>query len=215
MKLLTLPPWRSSELPNHDSAKRRVLLRGGLLAVCLICCCALAIQSAFAQDDDGVVNREYPLKALFLYNFGSYTEWPAGTFANDQTPFVIGVLGSSPLDETLNEIAAKKRIGDRRIVIERYKSAGDIKNCQILFIPRSVPQKQQQQVIDAMKNRPVLLVGESANFAANGGGINFFVEANKIRFEINVAATKQQQLKISSKLLAMAKLVGVVAPAPR
>jgi hypothetical protein len=174
----------------------------GLIGACLL----LATPVANAQDDG--LNREYPLKALFLYNFGGYIEWPEGTFADKQIPFVIGVLGSAPLDETLNQIAAQKKIGERRIVIEHYKTPGDIKNCQILFVPAAIPQQQQIKAIEAVRSRPVLTVGESPNFAAVGGDINFFVQDNKIRFEINVEATKQQQLKVNSKLLAMAKIVG-------
>jgi hypothetical protein len=180
----------------------------------LICLCLLlTVSSAPAQED--AVSREYPLKALFLYNFGSYIEWPDGTFADKQTPFVIGVLGTAPLDETLNQIAAQKKIGERRIVIEHYKTPAEIKNCQILFVPLSTPQQQQLKAIEVIENRPVLAVGESPNFAASGGDINFFVQENKIRFEVNVDSTKKQQLKVNSKLLAMAKIVGGNAPPKR
>jgi hypothetical protein len=172
------------------------------------CISLLSLRPLIAQDDsEGTLNREYPLKALFLYNFAGYIEWPANTFANEQTPFTIGVLGNASIDETLNQIAAAKQINGRKIAIVHFVSVNDLKPCQILFIPRSVPAPQQNQAIEAMKNRPVLIVGESDGFAAAGGDVNFFVQANKIRFEINVAAIKQQQLKASSKLLAMAKIV--------
>jgi hypothetical protein len=180
----------------------------------LICLCLLlTVSSATAQED--VVSREYPLKALFLYNFGSYIEWPEGTFADKQTPFVIGVLGTAPLDQTLNQIAAQKKIGERRIVIEHYKTPADIKNCQILFVPTATPQPQQLKAIEMIESRPVLAVGESPNFAASGGDINFFVQDNKIRFEVNLDSIKKQQLKVNSKLLAMAKIVGGNAPPKR
>jgi hypothetical protein len=161
-----------------------------------------------AQDDGGLINREYPLKALFLYNFGGYVEWPNEAFAEAKSPFVIGVLGAAPLDDTLSQIAAQKNIGGRRIVFQRFKTVDDVGKCQLLFISRAVPQAQQQQLIAKFKGEPVLTVGETANFAADGGCINFFVQANKIRFEINVQALKQQNLKVNSKLLAMAKIVG-------
>jgi hypothetical protein len=177
----------------------------------LLLACSLALSfacTACAQESgEGVIDREYPLKALFLYNFASYVDWPTDTFANDQVPFVIGVLGSTPIDSTLNEIAASKKIAGRTIVIQHYAEVSDLKPCQILFISRSVSQQQQRRAIEAEKDRAVLVVGESENFAAGGGIINFFVQSNKIRFEINVAAAKQQQLKVNSKLLGMAKIV--------
>lgn len=163
-------------------------------------------------QDEGFLNREYPLKALFLFNFGGYVEWPAYAFSEANSPFVIGVVGTSQLDDTLNQIAAQKTIAGRRIVIQRYRGVDDVKTCQILFVSRSVPQAQQLQLIQKWRGKPVLTVGESRNFATDGGCINFFLQSNKIRFEINVEAVKGQQLKVDSKLLAMAKIVGQTPP---
>jgi len=159
------------------------------------------------ESEEGLINREYPLKALFIYNFASYIEWPQSAFADSQSPFVIGVLGTSLIDDTLNQISASKQIAGRKIVVSHFVSVSDIKPCQILFIPHSLPPAQQRQAIEALKNLPVLIVGESDGFAALGGDVNFFVQANRIRFEINLTVMKQQDLKASSKLLAMAKIV--------
>jgi hypothetical protein len=209
-----MSPPRSGGARNEAALLLMRCRRRATIVAALACLVLLAtVRQSVAQDD--LVNREYPLKALFLYNFGSYIEWPEGTFADKQTPFVIGVLGAAPLDDTLNQIAATKKIRDRRIVIEHYKSAADIKNCQILFVPRTIAPQQQLKAIEAVKGRPVLVVGESANFATNGGGVNFYIESNKIRFEINVEAAKQHQLTINSKLLAMARIIGAGAPAQR
>lgn len=159
------------------------------------------------ESEEGLINREYPLKALYIYNFATYVDWPQAALADPKAPFIIGVLGDSPIDETLNQIAASKQIAGRKIVVERFVSINDIKPCQILFVPRSVSVAQQRQVIDLLKNRPVLLVGESDGFASIGGDINFFIQSNRIRFEINLTAMRQKELKASSKLLAMAKIV--------
>lgn len=179
--------------------------------VCLAAAVFGIAPTAIAQDD-GFLNREYPLKALFLFNFGGYVEWPADAFGDAKSPFVIGVLGAADLDDTLNRIAAQKTIAGRRIVYRRYRTLDEVKPCQILFVSRAVPQAQQLQVIRKMKGKPVLTVGESSSFATDGGCINFFLQSNKIRFEINVEAVKQQQLKVNSKLLAMAKIVGETPP---
>jgi YfiR/HmsC-like len=190
---------------SAEGAFRRVFR----LAACLVVCLSLAVVHVVcAQDsDEGSVNREAPLKALFLYNFGTYVEWPASSFSGDQSPFVIGVLGTAPLDETLNQIAASKQIAGRKIVVQHFESLGAVQPCHILFVPHAVPAGQQRQIIEMLKNRPVLLVGESDGFAADGGDVNFFIQANRIRFEVNPNSAKEQQLKISSKLLSMARIV--------
>jgi YfiR/HmsC-like len=178
----------------------------GLVACCLACAAARPA-SAQQAADDAVINREYPLKALFLYNFGGYVEWPSESFPTSQAPFAIGVLGSAPIEATLKELAATKTIAGRRIVVERFSSLDDLRPCHILFVTRNVSGQQQRMALERLQDQPVLIVGESEGFAALGGSVNFIVESNKIRFEINVDAAKQHQLKISSKLLALAKIV--------
>jgi hypothetical protein len=164
----------------------------------------LGPKAACGQSD--VINREYPLKALFLYNFGSYIDWPAGAVSNSE-PFVIGILGPSPVELPLREIGASHKINGRPIVVEQFASVDAIKPCHILFIPLAVGREIQQQAIARVRGEPVLVVGESPGFAARGGVVNFFIEANKIRFEVNVDAALAQRLKISAKLLALAKIV--------
>jgi hypothetical protein len=175
-----------------------------LLALGLVCA---SLRPVFAQSADGAINREYPLKALFLYNFGSYVEWPPDAYASENAPFVIGVLGSGPLEYSLKELAATKTIGKRKIVVEKFASVDKIQPCQILFVTRSVDARQQREALEKLKNHQVLVVGESAGFAGQGGTVNFFIESNKVRFEINPESAKQHQLKISSKLLSLAKIV--------
>ncbi len=165
-------------------------------------CAALA-----GGSDEGFINREYPLKALFLYNFGGYVEWPDNAFASDDAPFVICVLGAAPVDQTLREIAATRKIGGRRIVVNRAANVSEIGPCHILFIARDVHPQHAQNLINQLRGRPVLIVGEREGFAGMGGCVNFYIEANKIRFEINLEAARQQQLKMSAKLLALARIV--------
>src|SRR5690349_16654023 len=92
-----------------------------------------AAQSQLASSDGGMISREYPLKALFLYNFGGYVEWPAEAFVTAEQPFVIGVLGNAPLDDTLRELAQTKKVAGRRIVVEQFPSVDSVRACQILF----------------------------------------------------------------------------------
>lgn len=166
-----------------------------------------AAQSQLASSEGGMVSREYPLKALFLYNFGGYVEWPAEAFTSAEQPFVIGILGSAPLDDTLRELAQTKKVAGRRIVVEQFPSVDSVRACHILFIARDVSPQHERQVLANLQSQPVLIVGESPGFASRGGCVNFYIEANKIRFEINIEAARQQHLRISSKLLALARIV--------
>lgn len=154
-----------------------------------------------------VISREYTIKAAYLYNFARYVRWPAGTFRNEQDPFVIGVLGTDPLGNDLDRIARTKKIDGRRIVIRRFDSLDKYSPCHVLFVPRSVEPKRQIEAIGRLRKSPVLLVGETPGFAERGGTINFFIRQNKVRFEINQKAAKRGGLKISAKLLNLAKLV--------
>jgi hypothetical protein len=200
-----------------SASGRRARVLQALLSMLLCCGCLLdggfGLPPVFGQTYSEAVNREYPLKALFLFNFGSYVEWPTGVFKADNDPFVIGVLGTSAMDGTLRELARTKAVDGRRLEWKRFANAADVTHCQILFIARSVSTRECRKVIDSLRSKPTLVVGESRNFCTDGGGMNFYEEANKIRFEVNLKATKEQGLKISSKLLAMAKIVQT-APDP-
>jgi hypothetical protein len=159
-------------------------------------------------DDSSDANREYAIKAAYLYQFGRYVQWPANAFTSDGSPLVIGVLGTDPFGGVLEEIARTKRIDGRPITLRRFASMAEYTPCHILFISSSVGPEQKAAAIQKAQRSPLLLVGEEPGFAEQGGTINFFLDENKVRFEINSEVAKQDQLKISSKLLSLAKIVG-------
>ena len=191
------------------AAVRRLTLAAVACAAVLACGARpLCAQSTQAAD----INREYTIKAAYLYQFGHYVEWPAETFADGQAPLVIGVLrndalGNLVLDDILKEIARTKSIGGRPIVVAHFPSMAQYTTCHILYVPATAGPDEQAAAIRQVGQSPVLLVGEQPGFAALGGTVNFIVENNKIRFEINTATAARQRLKISSKLLSLAKLV--------
>jgi hypothetical protein len=163
--------------------------------------------SAEAQQPESTdVQKERMVKAVFLYGFGRYVEWPAAAFATRTAPFVIGVLGDDQIGETLDEIAKKKTIQGRKIVVERFASLEAFKEpCHILFVSGSPTNEQQSAVIAKMAGKPVFLVGETSGFADRGGTANFSTEGDRILFEINVDAARRSQLQVNSKLLSLAK----------
>jgi len=148
--------------------------------------------------------REYQLKAVFLYNFVQFTEWPTNAFPNTNSPVVIGILGADPFGGTLDETVRGEKVGDRNLVVKRCRRVEEAMDCHVLFISPS--EKDPLGVIFwRLKGRNILTVGETENFAENGGMIRFFKEKNKIRFRINVEAVRNASLIISSKLLRLAE----------
>ena len=149
--------------------------------------------------------REYQIKAAFLYNFVKFVEWPAEAFAETDGTITIGVLGEDPFGAALETLQGKTVKG-RKLVIKRFKDLQDLQSSHILFISSS-EKEHLPQIFETLKDVSALTVGEMAQFAHGGGIINFTRRKNKIRFEINVDAAERAGLKISSKLLRLAKVV--------
>jgi hypothetical protein len=160
------------------------------------------------SDDSSDVSREYAIKAAYLYQFSRYVQWPPEAFLAERSPLTIGVLGTDPFGAILDEIARTKRIEGRPIVVRRFASMEQYTPCNILFVTASASPKQKEAAMRKARRSSLLLVGEEPGFAENGGIVNFFLDENRIRFEINVEVAKQDKLKISSKLLSLARIVG-------
>ncbi|MGO9111783.1 MAG: YfiR family protein [Thermoguttaceae bacterium] len=176
-------------------------------AMLCMACAALPVKHASAQQT-GEIDREYTIKGAFLYNFGRYVQWPGTAFADDHAPFVIGVLGTDPFGAVLDEIANSVKVDGRTVVAKRFATLAEYSPCHILFIAAAADAKVKTEVLAKLQNKGVLLVGEEAGLVQQGAVVNFYIENNKVRFEINVETAKQQQLKVSSKLLSLAKIVG-------
>jgi hypothetical protein len=194
---------RSSVLPHRNRAVPSVM--AAVLAAALSW--NITPGAAAQSTAESAINRESTIKAAYLYNFGRYVRWPSGTFRSDQDSFVIGVLGADTLDVDLDRIARAKKIEGRSIVIRRFTSLKKYSPCHVLFVPASVKPEQQLETIGRLQKVPVLLVGETPGFAERGGTVNFFIEENKIRLQINQQAAERAGLKISAKLLHLAVLV--------
>jgi hypothetical protein len=159
-----------------------------------------------AQDED-IANREYRIKAAYLYQFGRYVEWPAKAFSDANAPFVIGILGQDPVTADLEEIAKIKRIQNRPIVIRRFATAADVRPCNILYVPAATSSEVQAELLRKTAGQGILLVGDSSDFLDRGGVVQFSVEENSIRVAIARKAADREGLKISAKLLQVARVV--------
>lgn len=148
---------------------------------------------------------EYQVKAAFLFNFTQFVQWPESAFAQNQS-IVIGILGKDPFGNTLSSMVADEHVNGRTVQVVRYEQLDDIKNCNILFIPLS-ERARIPAILDQLKNRNILTVGESEGFARSGGMIHLQNENNKIRLVINHEAARQENLDISVKLLKLSTIV--------
>ena len=155
-----------------------------------------------------VVSREYQLKAVFLYRFTQFTEWPEAASPTADTPIVIGVLGKDPFGKYLDLAIRNERVHNRRLTIQRYQRSEEAKNCDLVFISTSEEGRLEKCLAD-LKGRSILTVGEMEGFALRGGMIEFFTERNRVQFRVNLAAARAANLRISSKLLELAEVVNV------
>lgn len=162
--------------------------------------------AAAAAQEPPAAAPEYRIKAAFLYNFTLYTEWPAGSFADAASPIVLGVIGRDPFGSELEATLKAKKVQGRGFEVKRSTSLEDLKGCHLLFVPAS-EKENAPKIVEACRRRAVLTVGESSGFAAGGGVVGFTIEDNRVRFEINPDSAEQAGLKISSKLLNLARIV--------
>lgn len=152
---------------------------------------------------------EYQVKAAFLFNFAEFADWPPGSYASPNSPFLVCVIGQDPFGPILDEYLLRKKIGDHPVQIGRFPNLKDLtqpRSCQIVFLSASVG-RRLREVIDSFHGSSVLLVGDTPNFAAAGGAIEFTLEENHVRFTINLDAAERAGLRLSSKLLSLARIV--------
>jgi len=172
----------------------------------LVVISAILLSSGLNLSAQPASSREYQVKAVFLFNFAQFVEWPTNAFPEVQTPFVIGVLGEDPFGAYLDETVRGEKVNNRSLVVERYRRAEEIKTCHVLFISRSEVNRLAE-ILANLKGRNILTVGDAESFAQRGGMIRFVTEKNKLRLKVNLEAAKAANLTISSKLLRSSEIV--------
>jgi hypothetical protein len=155
---------------------------------------------------------DYDVKAVYLYNFGRFVEWPAAVFAKSNL-FTICVLGEDPFGPALDATLSRETIAGKSVAAKRISSPQDAVNCQILFLS-SAEETRLTQIIEALDRGAVLTVSDIPRFSQRGGMIQFVPEGKKVRFEVNLNAVQRAGLNLSSELLRVATTVRR-DPAPR
>jgi hypothetical protein len=149
---------------------------------------------------------EYKLKAAMLYNLIRFVEWPDAAYADRQAPIVLCILGRDPLESSLTSTATQETASGRIVLVRQLQNVNDLRNCQVLYISSS-ERKTAEHIFSTLNGSFVLTVGEMTHFAADGGMVQFSLEEQRVHFNINLDAASKAGLKISSKLLEMAKIV--------
>lgn len=157
------------------------------------------------------VSREYQLKAVFLYNFAQFTEWPENAFAAPNAPIVIAVLGANPFEGLLEDTVRGETVHGHPLAVAHYHRADEIKACHILFISQSET-RHMDDIMKSVRGKPVLTVADADGALSREAIIRFLVENNKVRFRINQQAARAADITLSSRLLRVADAVPGGAP---
>jgi hypothetical protein len=151
-------------------------------------------------------SAEYRIKAVFLFNFVQFVEWPASAFANERAPLVICVVGDDPFGDALDETIEGESIEKRKLLVRRVSHREGLHRCHLLFVSRS-EQARLGEVFQAVgSSAPVLTVSDIDGFVERGGTIGFFLERKRVRFEISPAHAQNRGLKLSSQLLGLGRI---------
>jgi len=166
----------------------------------------VALGGMLAGVMPGQTADEYQVKAAYMYNFAKFVDWPAEVFDSPAQPLVFCVLGPTPLSRVLGETLAGKMLDRRPLVYRPLTDSSQAAKCQVLFI--GFPDKSRlRQTLDEVKSFHVLTVGEREDFTAEGGIVRFVMDAGRVRLEFNLDAADDAKLRVSAKLLGLAKVV--------
>jgi hypothetical protein len=147
---------------------------------------------------------EYEVKAAFLLNFAKFVDWPPKAFASPDSPIAICVFGTDPFGSNIDEIVSGEATDGRRLIVRRIIEAPAPRACQIFFTQQS---GSGLNGILASLGPGVLTVGEGDGFLRDGGMIAFVIENRRVRFDISQRAADAASLKLSSRLLTVARAV--------
>ena len=172
---------------------------GKRLAIRVVLCFLAAVTQAQSAT-------EYQVKAAFLFNFAKFVDWPADAFAGADAPLQICVLGQDPFGHEFEEVIADKAVNGHRIEVIHPSGVPQAKACQIIFVASS-DKRQVREILRNLRGASLLTVGDIAGFARMGGIINFVLDDGRVRFEINMKAAERAHLKVSARLLTVAKLL--------
>lgn len=179
--------------------------RGWLQAAARLCSAGLCVGPASARAQPAA-SGEQQIKAAFLYKFLAFVEWPASVFARPDTPLVIGVIGAELVGDELAQATGQRQVNGRAVVVRKLQPGEPVGGLHVLFVGRAETARAPALLARA-RGQPLLVVSETDDVFAQGSTINFLVVGDKVRFDVALGPAEQAGLKISARLLAVARRV--------
>jgi|WetSurMetagenome_2_1015567.scaffolds.fasta_scaffold241645_2 hypothetical protein len=192
-------------IENACPSNRRFSCRRGLLWFCLfvtIAAAAFALEPAVTER----IASEYEVKAAYLFNFAKFIEWPAPVFPKNDAPIIIGISKDDSFGGILENAVSGKTVQNRSIIIRRVKTLDDWQSCNIAFIG-AAETNLTASILESLESRHVLTVGEREGTARSKCIINFIMEGGRVQFEVDAMKAEIAGIKISSKLMMVARVV--------
>ena len=190
--------------PHHRSriGERPGALAGAIALAAGVAGAALAVAGAPEAAD---IAPRGAVQGRFVLNLLSFVEWPEGTFESEQVPLVLGICGPQPR-EAFAAALRGRAVAGRKIAIRHCRALGELTSCHVLLL---CPSRKDSfpEIVQHLGSRSVLVLSEIDGFAAMGGTVGFRVRGGGVEFEVNTDSARRARLKISSKLLKLAKAV--------
>jgi hypothetical protein len=192
----------------------RVMMMSSFLrksAALLSLLAGFAISSASQTPDS---SNDYQVKAAYLLNFTRFIEWPSSSFADAASPMAICIYGKDPFGSLIDVTVDGQTVNSRKLIVRRVPELPDSQPCHVVFVAeRQTGDRQPGEkpgdlpATLASLGSGVLTVGEGENFLHDGGMIAFVLENQRVRFDIAQSTSEKADLKLSSKLLSVARVV--------
>ena len=177
-----------------------------LRALCRVLVTAVALVSATTASLAQSASNEAEVKAAFVYNFLKFVDWPSHALPKPDQPFAIAIVGEGSVADAAESLLRGKRISAYPVVVLRVKAGEPLSDVHAVFVTGADPEKARR-TLATKSNASILTIGDDAQFAARGGMIGLYVEDRRVRFEVNTDAADATGLRVSSRLLALARLV--------
>lgn len=194
----------------HTAVRKRWLIHPAIF-LGLTLCLLFPYPSCKAQDSKA---EQYRAKASFLAAFPHFVEWPTNAFPSAYAPILLCIYGQYSFGISLAEATSRSSIHGRHIEIRLVRKDQELYPCNILFVSQSEA-KEYGRILKIAREANVLTVGETPDFLASGGTISFFMQDEKLRFDVNLDAANAAHLRISSNMLALARHVAISEKATR
>lgn len=174
----------------------KLILRLALMLAALLPSAQAAAQAA----------TEIQVKAAYLYQFGGFVEWPPQAFAGPDGAFHIGVIGADAIADELEQVVATRQVQGRQVAVRRLRAGEPLAGLQVLFVGAGEAPRLPE-ILAGTQGAPLLVVTESDDALAHGSMINFVAVDNRVRFDVALPQAQRRRLRISSRLLGVARRV--------